>query len=212
MGEQQQHTPTCCCRATGVQRRTTHDRHAATARAGPACRRRLRADGARLYPVGRLDQDKGLLVLTNDGELAERVLHPRPRHRAVRGWASTARSITARSRRCERHPVRRGLATLGGLQQVTGFDFEQLHRAVRPPPRPWSISGRRTTQGWKTRRMFERHRVTVAQLHRVRIGPVRIDGLPEAEVSDHLQGAGGPRSRGGRQPLQSITARVRGRG
>src|SRR6187397_717422 len=35
-------------------------------------------DGARLYPVGRLDQDsEGLLILTNDGGWSERVLHPR---------------------------------------------------------------------------------------------------------------------------------------
>lgn len=34
--------------------------------------------GARLYPVGQMDADsKGLLILTNDGELTNRLTHPR---------------------------------------------------------------------------------------------------------------------------------------
>ncbi len=34
--------------------------------------------GVRLYPVGRLDMNsEGLLIMTNDGELAERMMHPR---------------------------------------------------------------------------------------------------------------------------------------
>ena len=56
---------------------TTRDRHAATTVLDlvPTA---LVPDGARLYPVGRLDQDsEGMLLLTNDGAWADRVLHPR---------------------------------------------------------------------------------------------------------------------------------------
>ena len=36
------------------------------------------AQGLRLYPVGRLDADSaGLILLSNDGELANRLTHPR---------------------------------------------------------------------------------------------------------------------------------------
>ena len=38
---------------------------------------RFRDMGVRLYPVGRLDYDsEGLLLLTNDGDLAEKMMHP----------------------------------------------------------------------------------------------------------------------------------------
>ena len=41
----------------------------------------LVATSARLYPVGRLDVDsEGLILLTNDGELANQLTHPRYGH------------------------------------------------------------------------------------------------------------------------------------
>ncbi len=70
--------------------------------------------GARVYPVGRLDLDsEGLLLLTNDGELTQRLLHPRyetPKiyHVWVQGETDTA---------AER------------LRQVTNLDGEPIHPA-----------------------------------------------------------------------------------
>ena len=53
---------------------------------------------ARVYPVGRLDaQSKGLLLLTNDGELTNRLTHPRfgisKTYRAVIDGSITPRTV-----------------------------------------------------------------------------------------------------------------------
>jgi 23S rRNA pseudouridine2605 synthase len=50
--------------------RDTHGRKTVVEMVGP--------DAGRLYPVGRLDADTtGLILLTNDGDLANRLMHPR---------------------------------------------------------------------------------------------------------------------------------------
>jgi 23S rRNA pseudouridine2605 synthase len=59
--------------------------------------------GARLYPVGRLDADTtGLILLTNDGELANRLLHPRyevPRTYVARVGGGPVRAAALRTLR-----------------------------------------------------------------------------------------------------------------
>src|SRR5262249_16375865 len=62
----------------------------------PTVRDLLRGVPERVFPVGRLDYaSSGLLLLTNDGELTERLLHPRYRlprtyHAKLRGVPTPA--------------------------------------------------------------------------------------------------------------------------
>ena len=51
---------------------------------------------ARLFPVGRLDYDaEGLILLTNDGELAQQLMHPR--HKVWKGYFVKVRGIVENS-------------------------------------------------------------------------------------------------------------------
>ena len=53
------------------------DDDATTPRGAPTSAAYLPAEGPRVFPVGRLDRDsEGLLLLTNDGDLANRLMHP----------------------------------------------------------------------------------------------------------------------------------------
>ena len=160
---------------------TTQDRHAATTVLDliPTA---LVPDGARLYPVGRLDQDsEGMLLLTNDGAWADRVLHPR--HGVEREYAIALRAPLENDQAKALQdgiPLDEGLATLGALRPMTAIEAQRLADLLRPGPSPDLVWYRATlAQGWKRqlRRMFGAVGAPVQRLIRVRIGPVRIDGL-----------------------------------
>jgi 23S rRNA pseudouridine2605 synthase len=166
---------------------TTRDRHAQTTVLDlvPTA---LIPDGTRVYPVGRLDLDsEGLLLLTNDGEWAERILHPRfgvEREYAV-GLASPLepdqqRQLTAGIK------LEEGLAKLAGpLRSATATETRQLATTLDPSPDPRLVWYRATlAQGWKRqlRRMFAAAGAPIARLARVRIGPVRLADLPSGRA------------------------------
>jgi 23S rRNA pseudouridine2605 synthase len=122
----------------------------------------------RLYPVGRLDIDSaGLLLLTNDGDWAERVLHPRYGHEreyeVVVGGQITP-EVLAR--------LRRGVRLEEGLSRF---------RDVRVGRKGRRGSALRVvlTQGWKrqVRRTLAAVGLQVISLVRVRMGPVRLGSL-----------------------------------
>ena len=161
---------------------TTRDRHAATTVLDliPTA---LVPDGTRLYPVGRLDQDsEGLLLLTNDGEWADRVLHPRfgvEREYAV----ALAVPLTSEQVHTLNAGIRidEGLARLAGpLRLATRTETAQLAGTLDPPPDPALVWYRATlAQGWKRqlRRMFGAVGAPIHRLVRVRIGGIRLGAV-----------------------------------
>lgn len=145
------------------------------------------AGDARLYPVGRLDQDsEGLLLLTNDGDWAERVLHPR--YGVEREYAvGLARPLTPEQAHALEAGVEltEGSATVSGLRPQTHTEDRRLGDILEPPPDP-HLSWVRVTihQGWKRqlRRMFAEVGAPVRRLVRVRIGTLRLDAMATGEV------------------------------
>ena len=171
----------------------------------------LMPEGTRLYPVGRLDLDsEGMLLLTNDGAWADRILHPR--HGVEREYAlGLERPLDADQVEALRAGIEleEGMATVGNLRPMTGVEIERLADLLRPTP-PADLAWYRATlaQGWKRqlRRMFGAVGAPVQRLVRVRIGPVRIDGLRNAAIRPLKApevrglGSGGGRSRGSEAP------------
>jgi 23S rRNA pseudouridine2605 synthase len=143
-------------------------------------------EGARLYPVGRLDQDsEGLLLLTNDGAWSERVLHPR--YGVEREYALGLRSPLDDHQASELRrgiELDEGLARLTNLRPMTAVEIERLAGLLRPSPPDLTWYRATLAQGWKRqlRRMFGAVGAPVERLVRVRIGPVRIDGLRSGAV------------------------------
>jgi 23S rRNA pseudouridine2605 synthase len=119
----------------------------------------------RLYPVGRLDADTtGLILLTNDGELAERLTHPRHGVEKVYRVRPEPPRLT-----------KAALRALGeGVELEDGRTAPARVRQVRSGELEIAIHEGRKRQ---VRRMCEAvgHRVT--SLQRVAFGPLRLGDL-----------------------------------
>jgi 23S rRNA pseudouridine2605 synthase len=164
---------------------TVRDRHATTT-VLDLVPRGLVPEGARLYPVGRLDLDSdGLLLLTNDGPWAERVLHPR--FGVEREYAIGIRMLLDGERiraLGEGIALDEGSAVLYHMRLATPPETRRLVGLLAPLPPPLAWYRATLRQGWKRqiRRMFAALGVPVERLVRVRIGPVRLQTLPSGAV------------------------------
>lgn len=117
----------------------------------------------RLYPVGRLDADsEGLILVTNDGELTERVTHPRY------GITKTYMALV------EGHPGRSAMRAL--LEGVELDDGPARAAAARIVDRsgPGALVEMVMTEGRnrEVRRMLEAVGHPVVRLVRTAIGPI----------------------------------------
>lgn len=132
-----------------------------------------------VYPVGRLDyESEGLLILTSDGDLAERLMHPshgvaREYHARVRGVPDAhtldrlARGIVIDGRKTAPAEVwiEKMIEASGGTDALVAFVIrEGRNRQVR--------------------RMCEAVGHPVVRLRRVRIGPVRDEHIRPGEFRD----------------------------
>ena len=129
----------------------------------------VRIRGIRLYPVGRLDMDsEGLLLMTNDGDFANRVMHPA--HEVdksylvwVRGEdVDAAAELLSSPMVIDGYPIRPAAVTLrerfpgGAVLQVT--IHEGRNRQIR--------------------KMCEQAGLSVTRLRRVAEGGVQLGELP----------------------------------
>ena len=123
----------------------------------------------RLYPVGRLDADStGLIVLTNDGELANRLTHPR---------YEVARTYRARLRRPPTDADVRRLRQ--GVELEDGPTAPARVRRVSPRVLELTIREGRNRQ---VRRMAEAVGNEVVELRRTAFGPLRLGDLAEGQA------------------------------
>lgn len=123
------------------------------------------ADGLRLYPVGRLDADSsGLILLTNDGQLANRLTHPR---------YEVAKTYLARvgGGRVKESALR---ALRAGVQLQDGLTAPARARRVRSDEIELTIHEGRNRQ---VRRMCEAVGHPVLALARIGFGPLRLGDL-----------------------------------
>ena len=154
--------------------------------------------GERVYPIGRLDlQSTGLLLLTNDGTLAQGLMHPtrqveRVYHVKVHGSPGGR----------ELGRLRRGMRLDEGRVVPT-----RVRRLKALPHKTWLEIGLREGRKHVVRRLCAVLGLPVDKLVRVRLGPVRLGELEPGAWRELT-----PTEIGALERAAGITRRERGAG
>ncbi|MCS1350928.1 pseudouridine synthase [Mechercharimyces sp. CAU 1602] len=129
----------------------------------------------RVYPVGRLDFDtEGLLLLTNDGELANRLMHPR--YEIEKTYLATVRGQVEEK---ELERLRKGIRLEDGWTQPAQVERQKMsnHQTVLK----LVIHEGRNRQ---IRRMCEAVGHPVQQLVRTQVAFLRLNGLKRGDIRE----------------------------
>jgi 23S rRNA pseudouridine2605 synthase len=123
----------------------------------------------RVYPVGRLDYDtEGLLILTNDGELAHKILHPS--YELSKVYQATVRG------KVNRDTLRR---MRGGAELKDGYAMPDSINVIKYDDKETVIEiafheGRNRL----VKRFLSEFRHPVLKLKRISVGPIKLDNVP----------------------------------
>jgi 23S rRNA pseudouridine2605 synthase len=133
----------------------------------------LRGVGARVYPVGRLDYaSEGLLLLTNDGELAHGLMKAAshvPKTYLVKVAGNPDGDALARLREGISIPADGGRRVRTAPAKI---------RIIREAANPWYEVTLNEGKNRQIRRMFEEIGHHVEKIKRVRYGPLQLDVPP----------------------------------
>ncbi|MGE0375717.1 MAG: pseudouridine synthase [Planctomycetaceae bacterium] len=133
------------------------------------------AAGLRLFAVGRLDEgSEGLLIVTNDGELGNKLAHPR--YRIDRTYQVQVAG----------HPTRPILEELQrGMRFSDGLFRAQSVKPIRKQGKSTFLEVRlREGRNREVRRLFARIGHKVMKLQRVGFGPLRLGRLKPGEFRE----------------------------
>ena len=130
--------------------------------------------GVRVYPVGRLDMDsEGLLLLTNDGEFANRLMHPKHEVEktyevSVKGYHAASTALLCRPIELDGYPIRSPQVKLVRAEGDRAKYLVTIHEG----------------RNRQVRRMCEAAGMQVLRLRRIREGCLQLGNLPLGKWRD----------------------------
>jgi pseudouridine synthase len=137
----------------------------------------------RLYPIGRLDYDtSGVLVLTNDGELAHRLMHPSfGVEKTYRVWVQGPMGIKALENLRQGVLLEDGKTAPAKVERVSGTSIRPNSNS-EPKRNRLEILEVTIHEGRnrQVRRMFTAVGYPVVKLERIRFGGLTLDKIPQA--------------------------------